>query len=225
MSTTLSPTPAHLPVTEIGPPPWPPRLRRFAIAMIGLLSALSMTGLALSPYLLVHHPLLLVALSPEMRHVALAAGRVDPALLFVVAVLRRTAAMTTTYAVGAIWGFAMVRWAGRRSPRAAAWISIVERLFSRWGTVLLALVPSYSLALLAGAARMPARVFFPAIVLCQAIGTALGMFAGEALSKWVQVLLDFLARYMVESTLVAVLLVVVQQIVARRKRVNELRED
>ena len=41
--------------------------RRLAIGVIGVHTPLAVVGTALSPYLAVHYPLVLVALAPELR--------------------------------------------------------------------------------------------------------------------------------------------------------------
>ncbi len=181
-------------------------------------------GTSLAPYLAVHQPLLLVALSADISRILLVAGRVDPVLLVVVGAVRRILGMISTYAFGALWGFAVVRWAGRKSPRLATLIDLIERTFSRVGLPLLLVVPSYTLCVLAGAARLSFRGFLLVVVFGQIAVTWLTVAFGEAIAGWTQVIIDFFAAHLWESTAVCVVLVVAQQLLTRRKQERELHE-
>lgn len=217
--------PSDSAVHELGPPPLPPRLQRFAIGGIAFLSALGLIGTALAPYLAVHHPLLLVALSADVSRILLVAGRVDPVALIAIGAVRRMLGMISTYAFGALWGFAVVRWAGRRSARLATLIALIERVFSRLGLPLLLVIPSYTLCVLAGAARLSFRGFVAVVVVGQIAFTWLTVVFGEAISTWTKVVIDFFAAHLWESTLVCALAVGLQQILSRRKRRHELDES
>ncbi len=181
-------------------------------------------GTALAPYLAVHHPLLLVTLSADISRIVLVAGRVDPVALIVIGSLRRMFGMVSTYGFGALWGFAVVRWAGRRSPRLAALIDLIERTFSRVGLPLLLVIPSYTLCVLAGAARLSFRGFLLVVFFGQIAVTWLTVVFGESISTWTQVIIDFFAAHLWESTLVCVVLVALQQLLTRKRRTDELAE-
>jgi membrane protein DedA with SNARE-associated domain len=215
----LSEAPASpAPYVEIGPPPLPPRLRRAAILYISVMSGIGMVGVALSPYLAVKHPLLLVAASADVRHVLLAAGRVDPWLLLPIATVRRILGMISTYAFGVLWGYSVLRWTARRSRRAAVMIGLLERFFHKVGLPILLFVPSYTLCMLAGAARLSWRRYLRVVIIGQIAFTSLLVAAGDSLASWTRVVVDFLATHLVESTVIAVSLVLVQQVISRRRR-------
>lgn len=182
------------------------------------MSAIGMVGVAFSPYLAVEHPLLLVAASADVRHVLLAAGRVDPWLLLPIAIVRRILGMISTYAFGVLWGYTVLRWTARRSRWAAALIGLVERFFQKVGLPLLLFIPSYTLCMLAGAARLSWRGYLRVVVIGQIAFTGLLVAAGDALASWTLLVVEFLARHLYESTAIAISLVLVQQVISRRRR-------
>lgn len=118
-----------------------------------MVTVTSLVGTALSPYLLVKSPLLLVALSPAAHHVALAAATVDPVSLIAVATLRRVLTGLSAYGLGYLYGQAALDWVEQRHPRLARLVRLVERLFARIGVALLVVAPAPTVAVLAGAAR------------------------------------------------------------------------
>lgn len=198
------------------PAPLPPRLLRVAVAFISIMGALSILGTALSPYLAVRHPLGLLALNADARHLVLVAAGVDPVVALPIAVVRRTLGMFSTYAFGAIWGFAVVRWAGRRWRWLGQMMDWLTRIFTRLGLMVLVIIPSYTLCLLAGSSRMPWRRVLAAISVGQVITSVALLWFGDLISGWTQVIIRFFEDHLVASTAVAVVLVVAQQIVQRR---------
>lgn len=189
-----------------------PRLVRLAVGGAALLSALNLVGTAFSPWLLLEHPLLLVALSAEVRHLILAAGRVDLGEVVVIGALRRVLSMLGTYGLAAVYGFAALRWLEGRYPRVGAFARALERLFVRRGVLLLVIFPSYTLSAVAGAARSPWRPFLLATLLGQTLVTAAYVFLGEAITTWTAPILGWLKDHMVESTVVCVVAVLAQQL-------------
>lgn len=196
----------------------PPRLRHAVFALIALVALSNAIGTALSPYLVVEHPLLLVAISPEGRHVVLATPSVAPVLLVAVGTLRRLLGIVAGFGLGFLYGEAAVRWAEQRAPRFSRFILFLERMFERFGLYLLFVVPLPSIGVLAGAARTR----LPWVVLAGAAGQVVWMTLtvqfGEAVSGWTRPVLAFLSRHVVEATIVAVVLVGLQQLVAYQKR-------
>lgn len=188
------------------------------MAAFGVLALASIVGTALSPYLLVKQPWLLVLLAPEGRHIALAASSLPAVPLIALGSFRRLLGLAASYGLGALYGEAAVRWAEQRYPKLASVIRFVERLFARIGAPLLLVAPLISLAVLAGAAG--AR--FVGFLLCAAVGqtfwVAVTFYFGDAISAWTAPLIAAISEYVVECTLVCVGLVVAQQVLARMKR-------
>lgn len=196
----------------------PPNVRRAIVAFVVTISALGLLGTALSPYLLVKNPLLLVALSPDARHIVPAASQVDLAPLLAVAVPRRALAMLGTYGLAGIYGFKFLRYAENRLPRVARMFAWLKRMLDRAGLVLLFLVPTHTLAGLCGATGTRLKPFLIAMVPGQVPFILLYYFAGQAIAAYTEKLIAFLSAHLVESTLVACALVLVQQVVSRLRR-------
>lgn len=212
MNTATAPT---------APEPVAPGLVRLTLVVAALASGVNALGTALSPYLLVHQPLLLVGLAPEMRHLLLAAGHVDPVLLSVVAVLRRVLSMVSTWSLGYVYGFTVVRWMERRYPRLGAKVRWIEQVYGRIGPVVLCLIPGYTVSALAGAARTPARVFLPATLLGQVLWVVVNVWIGAAITDWTAPLMDYIQAHLWETTALAVALVGAQRLVSWLRKRNQ----
>lgn len=198
----------------------PPRLVRVVVAAVAITSGLNTLGAAFSPYLLLHSPLLLVALSPEVRHVVLVAGRVDLGLLIALATARRVLSMMATYGLGAVYGPVAVRWLERRYPRVGALIRWLERALARVGAPLLVLLPGYTVSALAGAARLPWRKVLAGSLVGQIWQMGMYALVGEAIMGWTEPILGWLKAHLWESTAVCVGAVLIQQGISwlRRRR-------
>jgi membrane protein DedA with SNARE-associated domain len=195
------------------------------LALTGVLTAAGLVGAALSPYLLVKNPLLLVVISPAAHHVALAAATVEPVTLIAVATLRRLLLGICAYGLGYVYGRVSFEWLGRRYPRLGRWLSFVERLFARRGVALLVVAPAQTLVLLAGVARSPLLPFLLALTLGNVIWTTLTYYLGDAFALWTDRLIAFLSDHLVESTAVCIAAVILQQAVARGLAHQRLRQQ
>ena len=184
---------------------------------MAVLTVASLVGTAMSPLLLVKAPLLLVVLAPDARHVALAAGRLDPALLFGVTVVRRALFSVGVYGLGAAYGDLAVTWVEARTRTLGKALRALERIFARVGALLLVALPFLTLCILAGAARTRVLVFLPALVLGHCIWAASTIWLGTRFAGASQWLVDFFAERLFESTLVCFALVVAYQLVTRRR--------
>jgi membrane protein DedA with SNARE-associated domain len=198
-------------------PALPARLARGAVGLIGVLTLTSLVGTALAPLLLVRSPLLLIGLSPDARHVALAVSRVAPWVLITVAVLRRALFSVGMFGLGASYGPAAVTWVEQRSPRFGKILRFLERVFARWGSPILVLVPFASVCLLAGAARTRFLAFLSATTLGHTLWVGSTYYLGTLLSDLTEPVLAFVSEHPLESTLVCIALVLLQQLVARRR--------
>jgi len=196
----------------------PPRARRAIVAVFGLLALGSIVGTALSPYLLVRQPWLLVLLAPEGRHIALVATSLPAVPLILLGSLRRVLGLVASYGIGALYGEAAVRWAEQRYPRLAPLIRFLERAFGRFGALLLLLAPMHSLTVLAGAGGTRFVAFLVSVTAGQAFWVTVTFYFGDAIAAWTGPVIAFLSEYLVESTLVCVALVAAQQILSRLKR-------
>jgi membrane protein DedA with SNARE-associated domain len=194
------------------------RLMQACWAIVVLLSAASLVGSAMSPLLMVKAPLLLVLLAPDGRHVALVAGTVDPVILLCLSVARRSLFSLGVFGLGAAYGERAVNWIEIRARGLGKALRALERLFERVGAVLLIAAPFLSLCVLAGAARTRLVAFLPALVLGHCLWASATVWLGQRVAAQSQVVMEFFAERLLESTLVCVALVAAHQLVTRRKR-------
>lgn len=197
--------------------PVPARLVRASWALLTALTIGSVVGTAISPLLLVKAPLLLVLLSPDGRHVALVAGRVDPVLLTTLTVLRRALYSIGVYGLGAAYGDSAVTWIEARARSLGKALRTLERVFARVGAVLLLAFPFLSLCVLAGASRTRLIVFLPALITGHFIWVFTTIWLGTRFAAQAQLVVDFFSERLFESTLVCVALVAAYQFFTRRR--------
>ena len=202
---------------EVAHEPIPARLVRASWALLAVLTLGSVIGTAVSPFLLVKAPLLLVVLSPDGRHVALVAGRVDPVLLTAVTVLRRALYSVGVYGLGAAYGDAAVQWIEARAQRLGSALRALERLFARAGALLLLALPFLSLCVLAGAARTRLIVFLPALLVGHFLWVFTIVWLGTQFAAEAQAVVDFFAERLFESTLVCAALVIAYRFITRNR--------
>lgn len=203
------------------PEPLPPRLRNAIVGLFVAVSVASLLGTALAPYLLVKSPLLLVAVSAAAHHVALAAATVEPVPLIVVATVRRVLTGLASYGLGYAYGPTAIEWLERRHPRLARFVRLAEQVFARFGVAVLIIAPAPSIALLAGAARSRLPYFLVALTLGHIFWNTLTQYLGGTFARSTELVTAFLDEYLLESTLLCVALVALQQAVQwliRRKR-------
>jgi uncharacterized membrane protein YdjX (TVP38/TMEM64 family) len=195
----------------------PPRLARIVWVLLGVFVVAGWVGTGLSAMLLVKNPLLLIALAPDGRHIALAVGSVPPLWLFVVGVLRRTIFSITMFGLGYVYGDAALKWVEAQYPRLGAIVRYFERLFVRVGSWCLVPLPFGTICVLAGAARARFAAFMAAILVGHTLWVALNYAIGTLISDFTDRLLGFLKDHLVESTLVCIALMVLYQLVTRRR--------
>lgn len=196
---------------------------RWIVIGLAILGVGGVVGTALSPYLLVEHPLLLVALAPDGHHILLAAPQAGFWPLFIIGGLRRVLGMVFTFALLAHFGPSGMKWAGNRWPKLAGVVQWFERLFARIGAPLLIVAPSYATVALAGASRMPWRTFLLPMVLGQLAFTAGTLLFGSSIQNLIDPILAFVSTYVWECTAVVALAVLGQRLYARLRRRAEAR--
>jgi membrane protein DedA with SNARE-associated domain len=197
--------------------PLPGRLKGAALGLFVVLVVAGLLGSALAPLLLVRAPLLLVALAPDARHVALAVSSVPLVELVVLAVLRRALFSVAVFGLGASYGDLAVAWVEQRSARLGRMFRALERLFARWGAPILLLLPFASLCVLAGAARTRFSAFLSATLLGHALWVGATYYVGALLSGLTDRFLSFVSQHVWECTIICVALVLSQQLIARRR--------
>jgi membrane protein DedA with SNARE-associated domain len=198
------------------------RLRVAVLVLLSVVTTTSLVGTAFSPYLLVKSPLLLVALSPAAHHVVLAAASVDPASLVAVTTARRVLTCIGAYGLGFLYGGKALGWLDERYPRVARLVAWIERLFARWGVWLLILIPAPTVAVFAGAAHSHRLAFLVAITLGHVFWSAVTVYVGDAIAAWTDLLTTTIGDHLLESTLICIALVALQQFMSRRRRDRDL---
>jgi membrane protein DedA with SNARE-associated domain len=198
------------------------RVRDVCLAVTALLTVAGTLGTAFSPYLLVEMPLVLVALSADVRHLVLVAANTDFLPVLIVGVPRRALGMATMYGLGLTYGQPMLGMLEEKAPRLGGALRWCERLLARRGSFILVVAPAYTFGALAGIARLKARWFIPAMLIGQAVYITAGYFFGEQLRSFTVPLLAFVTEHLVASTAVCVAFVAVLQIGSKlRKRGSE----
>ncbi len=142
-----------------GPEQW--QSARRCLWVLAALGGCSALGVAFSLYLVNHHPLLLVALSPLGRHLVLVAPIAAPAALVPVIVVRRMAFYLALFQLGRALGPAGIDWLETRSPRSARLLRWVERLFQRASHLAVLVFAGATVSVLAGISGMRMGVYLP----------------------------------------------------------------
>jgi len=200
-------------------------VRRAVVVTVVATSAAGALGTAFLPYLVVHHPALLLATSADARNLLLTVPTLDPWWVFVIGVPRRALSMLSTYGLGLVYGRAIVAWSAKRMPRVARLLHRLEALFSKLERPLLVVWPVYVTSALSGVSKMPLRRFVPYMLVGQVAYVILALYLGDAASAWTQEVTAFFERNLWQSTAVFVGLVLAQQAYAyaKRRRARSLR--
>ncbi|MGH7749873.1 MAG: hypothetical protein ACREQ5_34665, partial [Candidatus Dormibacteria bacterium] len=137
-----------------GGSPWRRGATRRLLGVVVLLFVAGGVGDTLAPVLIVHSPLLLVALNPRARNVLLASRTVGVVPLLAVSLVRRLITVPVLYRLGRIHGDASLAWVDRRFPRTGRWTRRVERWFDRAAAPVVVLLPGALTGYLAGSTGM-----------------------------------------------------------------------
>lgn len=188
-----------------------------AVAVIGIANLI---GSAFGPTLLIHAPLVLIALSPVGRHLVLAAT-VTPLVPFViVGTTRRMLVAALGYALGRAYGGNGVAWVKQRYPRLEPALKLLEWLFARAAPLILFVSPGPLVCALAGATGMRAWVALPIATAGQFAWMLINYKLGEALSAWLTPITAFIEAYMVPMTLACIALALGYHFLRRRRQVE-----
>jgi len=172
--------------------------------MLGILSLGSLAGAASSLYLVNHHPLLLIALSPLGRHLLLVAPIVDPVAFVVVAVLRRMAFYLACFQMGRGLGPSGVEWLEARAARFAVFVRWIERLFGRAPHAVVLVLAGPTVSGLAGMSGMRTAAFVSLATLSLVMRMLFLLGFAEILRDPIQWLLSRIDEYWVPGTAVLV---------------------
>lgn len=177
------------------------------VAPIIVLVVINNIGNALFPTLSTQNPLLLIAMTPAIRNLVIAASQVDFWAYFPVGFVRLLAPDPFFYLLGFYYGGQAVDWMEHRTKTVGTLMRQLEELFGRYGHVLVLIMPNNPICLLAGAARMRPRVFW-ALNVVGTIGRLLLMaWIGQQFQSAIDTLLEWITAYRTPLLVVTVTLV------------------
>ncbi len=173
-----------------------------------------------SPVLVVHAPLLLVALNPRARNVLLASPTVAVVPLVGVSLIRRLVPIPVLYRLGRIHGDTSLAWADRRFPRSARWLRRVERWFHRAEAPVVLLLPGMLTAYLAGSTGMREATLLLLSTLSIAVRLAVLLVAGNVFNAPLTWLLHVVASHQWSLLALSITITVAQalRLLMRRRR-------
>lgn len=184
---------------------------RWLIAAGIAVAAATAVGAAFAPYLLVHHPWVLLALNPWPRHQVLVAPNLPFVAFVVVVAARSIVACAVAFELGRFYGARGVAFIEGRSSESGRLVRTIERLFGRFSDWLLLFTPGWLTSALAGMSGVSRRR-------CMALNAAgvIGWAAayhrlGGWLEPWTAPLVQFLRENLVWATLICVVLVAAYQ--------------
>jgi membrane protein DedA with SNARE-associated domain len=175
-------------------------------------------GAAFAPYLLVHHPLWLLALNPWPRHQILVAPDAPLVPFVAIVVVRGIFSCAVAFEIGRCYGTRGVAFIEGRSLESGRMLRSFERLFGRFSHAFLLFTPGWftsALAGMSGAARGTSLTLNSVGLM----GWALVHYrVGAWLEPWTAPIVRYVQEHMLAATVICVLLVAVYQGHAWRKR-------
>lgn len=188
-----------------------PHGRRLVLAAATALTAATLLGTALSPYLLAEHPLALIALNPSGGHLVLVANHVDPWHAMVVGALRRGLSFVVVFALASAYSDKVAGWLEGKPAWLVRAAGAMETMCARAGAWLVILAPTYPVAVFAGMARMRWRTFVIALVPGQVAVVMGAQRFGEVIEAWTEPIVGFVTGHSLALTFAATALVAAQQ--------------
>jgi membrane protein DedA with SNARE-associated domain len=168
-----------------------------------------------------HHPLVQMFFNPRNRYLLLAAAQVDVVPFFVVGFFRLTLTDPIGYVLGRQYGEAALKWAGDKMGDEGRFIGKVERFFGKAAPIIILIAPNLYMCILAGASRMKVRTF-AALNITGTVGRLiLFRIAGDAFRDELLTIVDWITRNQKWLILVSFVVVVIQSVRSRKKRVLE----
>lgn len=186
------PAQAPTPVVETNLPP--AILRHGVVAVVVAAFVTGLIGTALSPSLIVDHPLWMVALNANNRYLILVTNSVDAPGFYAVALARRVIPTLAFFALGYWYGGRAVRWLEGRDPAGGELFRIIEGWFARIGWWIVAIAPMTFVALLAGAAKFRPRRLIPLVTVSILARLILLRWLGTRFTGTLESVVDWIDR-------------------------------
>jgi membrane protein DedA with SNARE-associated domain len=204
------------------------RVARLAGGTLAVLAIGSFVGSSSALYLVNHHPLLLIALSPIGRHLLLVAPTVDPVAFVAVAVVRRTLFYLASFYLGRAFGPPGVLWIEARARRFGRFVRWIERLFARFGGWMVLFSAGPTVSALAGISGMDVRKFLllavPGLVARMLVVVAVA----EQLREPIEAALAWIEAHWVPGTILLATVLSIDQgrrILRARRELARLRDE
>ncbi len=194
------------------------RVVRLCFMVLGVLTLCMWTGIAVSPYMVNNHPLLLIALAPVSRHVVLVVPVVGVAAMIMVAGLRHMAFTTFAFILGRTIGEPGIVWLEARAEKTGRFVRWLQGFFNRWGYFAVFVFPLGAMAAIAGMARMNPKGFFSVAIAGVVVRLGLLALVASSLREPILWFLELVRRWQGPATLGCVALVAVWQFWKWRKR-------
>lgn len=214
--------PAPVPVAERTLPP--AILRHGVVAIVVAAFVTGIIGTALSPTLIVDHPLVMILMNANNRYLILVTNNVDPFGFFLAALFRRVIPTLAFFALGYWYGGRAVRWLEGRDPTTGELYRIIEGWFDRIGWWIVAIAPMTFVALLAGAAKFRPRVLIPLVTVSVFARLAIIRWLGSEFSGVLENIVDWIDRTRGPLMVVTVGLVLLSAWMQRGKRAESFEE-
>jgi hypothetical protein len=203
----------HLEPTDTPPLPgtvqW--RLARRCLFLLGALWAIGTLGRAFSLYLINHHPLVLVAMSPMGSHVLLAAASTNPFALLAVTTARRLVFYAATFFLGRALGPYAVQWVEARARHFGRFVRFLERLFARAPRLVVLCAAGPTVSALAGMSGMRLSTYVALATLGLAVRLWIWIQFAGVLRGPIEQVLAWIDEYWVPGTIVLVAILGVTQ--------------
>lgn len=162
---------------------------------IVILAVLGTVTDVIGPGMINERPLLQMFLNPRNRYLLLASPQVSTVAFFVVGFIRLVLTDPLFYLLGVQYGDAALRWGERKLGDDVGFIRTAERLFARFGPLIILIAPSGYLCLLAGATGMKPRRFIALNVTGTVGRLLLFRLLGDAFEAQLLSVLGFIQRY------------------------------
>jgi hypothetical protein len=175
---------------------------RWLLWAAGALVLATLVGAALSPFLAVHEPLLLLALNPWPRHQILVAPHIAFAPFVALVTARSLCTCLVAYELGKYYGARGTAYIAGRSPETGRTLMLFEQLFGRFSSVLLVVVPGLMTSALAGTSGVTRLHTLALSALGLGVWASINHRVGGVLAPWTAPLLGFLRGHIAASAAV-----------------------
>jgi membrane protein DedA with SNARE-associated domain len=215
------PTPTPTPAAGRLPPP-PKWVRNLVVGLIGFAIVLGWIGDMFWGSLVDRHPLGLILLNAKPRYLLLTSNELDPVSYYVVGTLRLVWTKPLVWLIGAWYGERAIRWAERRWDPRGRVVRPAQRIFGRWGWIVVLVTSTNVVCLLAGASGMPLLLFMALAVVGTLIRLVVIRLVGNVLEQPIDELISVIAANRVLVVVLSITVVIGSILWERRRGRSEL---